>query len=59
MREEENYGYNAEPHTSVDDDIDAAWTPKEIRNLKILVGALAGVAVVCCGAGIGLGVLLA
>ena len=58
MREEENYGYRAEPHTSVDD-ADVAWTPKERRNLKLLIVMLASVAVVCCGAGVGLGVAFA
>lgn len=38
---------------------DSAWTPKEKRNLKILATTLAIVALVCCGAGIGLGVALA
>jgi len=59
MREEENYGYSAEPYTSVDDDIDAAWTPKEKRNLKLLIVILFAVAMLCCGTGIGFGVAFA
>ena len=53
MREEESYGYW--PRTNEDVERDSALTATEMRNFKLLIVAVVAVALICCGAGIGLG----
>lgn len=55
MREEEH----DMTYRRAQDERDTALTRNEFRSFKILVIAVVGTALICCGAGIGLGVALA
>jgi hypothetical protein len=54
MREEVG-GNGFWPRTEEEIERDLALTAKEMRHFKILIFATVAVALICCGAGIGLG----
>lgn len=64
MREEENLGYWPQHLNGIQAEVEAAerdlaWTREDKKRLMILALLLVAVGLVCCGAGIGLGVAFA